>query len=111
MTSEIHTPLTQAAAPLPAEQLVLTDGQMATLQDAGLAEFYDFRGNLPAYHYDDSWWLRTGDEKWGRQPIQSINDSLDERRQRFGKSDKNYARFMSVRRAASGYKERGSLDG
>ena len=111
MTSEIQTPLTQAAAPMPAEQLVLTDDQMATLQDAGHAEFFDFHGNLPAYRYDDAWWLRTGDERWGRQPLQSINDSLDERRQRFEKSDKNYARFMAVRRAASGYNERGALEG
>jgi hypothetical protein len=111
MTSEIQTPLTHAAALMPAEQLVLTDDQMATLQDAGLAEFFDFHGNLPAYRYDGSWWLRTGDEKWGRQPLQSINDSLDERRQRFEKSEKNYARFMAVRRAASGYKERGALEG
>lgn len=111
MTSEIHTPLTRATAPMAAEQLVLTDDQMAALQDNGLAEFYDFRGNLPAYRYDGAWWLRTGDERWGRQPIQSINDSLDERRERFGRSDKNYARFMAVRRAASGYKERGALEG
>lgn len=111
MTSEIHAPLTQAAAPTPAEPLVLTDDQMATLQDTGRAEFFDFHGNLPAYRYDDSWWLRNGDEKWGRQPLQSINDSFDERRQRFEKSDKNYARFMAVRRAASGYKERGAREG
>lgn len=111
MTSEIHTPLTQPAAPMPAEQLVLTDDQMATLQDTGLAEFFDFHGNLPAYRYGNSWWLRTGDEKWGRQPLKSINDALDERRRRFEKSDRNYARFMAIRRAASGYKERGALEG
>lgn len=112
MTSEIHTPLTQAAAaPTPVKQLVLSDDQMATLQDSGLAEFFDFNGNLPAYRYDEAWWLRTSDEQWGRQPLQSINDSLDERRQRFEKSERNYARFRAIRRAASGYKERGALEG
>lgn len=111
MTSETHAALEQTAAPTPAQDLVLTDDQMAALQDAGHADFFDFNGNLPAYHYDGSWWLRTGDEKWGRQPLQSINDSLDERKQRFEKSEKNYARFMAIRRAAAGYKDRGALDG
>lgn len=111
MTSETHAPPAHTAAPTPAQDLVLTDDQMAALQDARRADFYDFNGNLPAYHYDGSWWLRTGDEKWGRQPLQSINDSLDERKQRFEKSDKNYARFMAIRRAASGYKDRGVQEG
>lgn len=111
MTSETHAALAYTAAPTPAQDLVLTDDQMAALQDAGLADFFDFNGNLPAYHYDGSWWLRTGDEKWGRQPLQSINDSLDERKQRFEKSEKNYARFMSVRRAASGFMDPGTPNG
>lgn len=112
MTSETHAALVRAAAPTPPDQnLVLTDDQMAALQDAALADFYDFNGNLPAYHYDGSWWLRTGDEKWGRQPLQSINDSLDERKQRFEKSEKNYARFMAIRRAASGYRDGDAWEG
>lgn len=111
MNSEIHTALTPTAAPEPAGEFLLTDDQMAALQDNGLAEFFDFNGNLPAYRHDNSWWLRTGDEKWGRQPLQSINDSLDERRQRFEKSDRNYARFLAIRRAASGYKERSASEG
>jgi hypothetical protein len=111
MTSEMHAAPARATAPAPASELVLTDDQMAALQDAGLADFFDFNGNLPAYHHDNAWWLRTDDQKWGRQPLQSINTSLDERRTRFEKSDRNYARFMSIRRAASGFKESGTSDG
>jgi hypothetical protein len=111
MTSEMHAAPARATAPAPASELVLTDDQVAALQDAGLADFFDFGGILPAYRYDDAWWLRTDDDQWGRNPIQTINVSLDRRRPHFEKSARNFARFMSIRRAASGFKESGTSDG